>query len=515
MNGLAVLVCVSLLGVQQTWRTTPEGQLEYVLQVEPTFLASLEQGESVTSKLPSTAKVVHRLCLRISAEDLKKAPLRTPEVPPLATAEERAARSEPDIPVAIIVDAQGRAAETTDVSHGWQAEKDGRVQYVVQLSPDLLGKLREGDEIYTNLYPEAGQIEQFIIVSGQSELPRKSAKAPSNATLATRDRRTVAPVAAENPAAYGPVADDNPAPGARLHGPRTAESRASAPKGAALKASESKASAGRAAEPPRLRNPQKFSVGDGGAEQPVEKSVEQPAEQPLYGAQEPEYAPGEENREAAAAPELFPANPMEEVGSTEQPDTTPIYGPGSSPAFKRPARSGSPRAVAAEAPVSERGQFDKKPFDKGQFANAPVNKPKTTPASLAPEKDGNEYLSESETRHSKPRSSFGAADGNVAATTAEEDQSGFDNSRIASVETPKRRTSLSAGTAKSSSKSAPAATAASEEPKPWWPLFFTCCALFLSVGGNLYLGWTAAEFYSRYRLAIERMRSGGRETEED
>jgi hypothetical protein len=37
----------------------------------------------------------------------------------------------------------------------------------------------------------------------------------------------------------------------------------------------------------------------------------------------------------------------------------------------------------------------------------------------------------------------------------------------------------------------------------------------MSVGGNLYLGWTAAEFYSRYRLAIERMRGGSRESSRD
>jgi hypothetical protein len=42
------------------------------------------------------------------------------------------------------------------------------------------------------------------------------------------------------------------------------------------------------------------------------------------------------------------------------------------------------------------------------------------------------------------------------------------------------------------------------------PLMFTVFALFLSIGGNLYLGWTAAEFYSRYRLATERLRSAGR-----
>ena len=106
MNGLAVLVCMGLLGVQQTWRTTPEGQLEYVLQVEPTFLASLEQGESVTSNLPATAKEVHRLCLRFSSADLKKAPQRNLELPPLATAQERAKNGELDIPAALVVDAQ-------------------------------------------------------------------------------------------------------------------------------------------------------------------------------------------------------------------------------------------------------------------------------------------------------------------------------------------------------------------------------------------------------------------------
>jgi hypothetical protein len=55
---------------------------------------------------------------------------------------------------------------------------------------------------------------------------------------------------------------------------------------------------------------------------------------------------------------------------------------------------------------------------------------------------------------------------------------------------------------------APSATG--EDKQTWWPLMFTAFALFLSIGGNLYLGWTAAEFYSRYRLAIDRMRSAAR-----
>jgi hypothetical protein len=45
----------------------------------------------------------------------------------------------------------------------------------------------------------------------------------------------------------------------------------------------------------------------------------------------------------------------------------------------------------------------------------------------------------------------------------------------------------------------------------WWPYWlFVVFSLFLSIGGNLYLGWTAAEFYSRYRLAVDRLRTAGR-----
>lgn len=42
---------------------------------------------------------------------------------------------------------------------------------------------------------------------------------------------------------------------------------------------------------------------------------------------------------------------------------------------------------------------------------------------------------------------------------------------------------------------------------PWWGLTFTTVLLFLSLGGNAYLGWIAAEFYTRYRDTVERMRA--------
>ena len=472
MNGLAVLLCVAVLGVQQSWRTTQEGQLEYVLQVEPRFLASLEQGENVTSNLPATAKEVHRLCLRISAGDLAKVPQRRPDLTPLDSQELRATKGEPDIPVALVVDARGHVEQTTDISHGWVATKDGRVQYLVQLTPDLLGKLREGDEIYMNIYPEAGQIQQFIVFSGQEVLPRKApaaavAAAPPRASFTAKGQSNVAPVAAENPAGPG------------------------------LRAGESKAG-----EPSRLRPPPRYTVAD----EPKEQPAEQPSDQSLYGAQPPLYGPRFDNREPAAAPELFNSNPASEYATEEQPEEAPVYGPVYGPAEYGAAKAATPRVAAAEGPVFERSQFD-----QSQFANTPINKPRTSRTSLTPVNDDSQYLPEEETRPSRPRVGFGSDKGNISTASAEEDRGAIDDNRVAAVESTKGRTSLSVG----STKSSKSAAAEDDEAKPWWPLFFTCCALFMSVGGNLYLGWTAAEFYSRYRLAIERMRGGSRDSDRD
>jgi hypothetical protein len=48
------------------------------------------------------------------------------------------------------------------------------------------------------------------------------------------------------------------------------------------------------------------------------------------------------------------------------------------------------------------------------------------------------------------------------------------------------------------------------QDKPWGPLLFVTFALFFSIGGNLYLAYTALEYHNRYRNAIERLRSAAR-----
>jgi hypothetical protein len=54
-------------------------------------------------------------------------------------------------------------------------------------------------------------------------------------------------------------------------------------------------------------------------------------------------------------------------------------------------------------------------------------------------------------------------------------------------------------------------TASTAPQKETWGVFVVVLfALFFSIGGNLYLAWTALEFHNRYRSAIDRLRSAAR-----
>jgi hypothetical protein len=253
------------------------------------------------------------------------------------------------------------------------------------------------------------------------------------------------------------------------------------------------------------------------ADEKTEQPMEPPAEQPLYGATV---------NDDSGAPDLIRENPAEETPREEQPEE-PLYGAANSgpirsapPHTSRP-HTAPPHVAATEAPPFDHSQFDQTPFDKGQFAGAPTDRPKTTPvgvpkgtrASLTPPDDGNQYLADSERRHSPPRGTFGSGDSNIATTAGEEEQGELENARLASTQPIKEKGSFGAGKGKLA-KSTPAASAGGE-PATWSSWIFVCCALFLSIGGNLYLGWTAAEFYSRYRKAIERMRGGEKDSDED
>jgi len=50
--------------------------------------------------------------------------------------------------------------------------------------------------------------------------------------------------------------------------------------------------------------------------------------------------------------------------------------------------------------------------------------------------------------------------------------------------------------------------AGAEKPKPWMPLLATLFGLFASLGANVFLGWMAVDFRSRYQGLVRRASEG-------
>ncbi|MBW3598513.1 MAG: hypothetical protein KY475_14730, partial [Planctomycetes bacterium] len=64
MNGLALLLAASALGVDYGWRPLQEGGLEYIIQIEPEVFASLAKGGDVLSEIHPQAQDVRRFRIR-------------------------------------------------------------------------------------------------------------------------------------------------------------------------------------------------------------------------------------------------------------------------------------------------------------------------------------------------------------------------------------------------------------------------------------------------------------------
>ena len=67
---------------------------------------------------------------------------------------------------------------------------------------------------------------------------------------------------------------------------------------------------------------------------------------------------------------------------------------------------------------------------------------------------------------------------------------------------PERCHADSPQNAENKATSAPAASALTTPPRPWWALLLTLLGLFASLGGNVYLGWIAWESRRRYQSVI-------------
>ena len=59
MNTLAILIALTTLGVESGYEPATDGQLEYIVQIEPQMVPQLAKGQDVTSELPRGLAVRH------------------------------------------------------------------------------------------------------------------------------------------------------------------------------------------------------------------------------------------------------------------------------------------------------------------------------------------------------------------------------------------------------------------------------------------------------------------------
>jgi len=73
----------------------------------------------------------------------------------------------------------GLAVALFGIDAGWQPLPEGGSEYIIQIEPHMLERLREGEAIQSDILPEARGVRSFRVIVGTDELPREKIPVPS------------------------------------------------------------------------------------------------------------------------------------------------------------------------------------------------------------------------------------------------------------------------------------------------------------------------------------------------
>jgi hypothetical protein len=72
MNGIAVLLTLAAVGVDYGWQPGPDGQLEYIVQIEPSLFEAMRNGREIASEIHPDARGVRRFRIRVGTDPLPR-----------------------------------------------------------------------------------------------------------------------------------------------------------------------------------------------------------------------------------------------------------------------------------------------------------------------------------------------------------------------------------------------------------------------------------------------------------
>jgi hypothetical protein len=472
MNGVALLLAAASLAVDYSWDKNDAGQVEYMVRVEPEVVPNLVAGEEIHSDVPAEAGTVERFRLRVGVDGNQ--PVFTPAAPGRLWASHDKS--------AMLVKARASAVETAGVSFGWQPDESGKVQYYVQIDPALLRTLEVGDEIQAVVDPTAGPVSTFVIFGGNKQLPRLAAGSPP-ANASRNDSiyggNTALAGGTRFPDAASPAAATDQGTnrfGTSGTGSTTTSGAASSPTGSRFDNSPATTTGGRFGTGGAATAPGASTGTDSRTPGPFDNRPSPFNPPPL------ESGSGLNSQDSSRRPSNFGQPPGQGTGVTGQNQGGNLYSPGGAnpPAGDYRSPPQDYRSNTYGAGNGTTGAFDNRPT---------IEPPTSSNMSARPPLDGSTNWGQAPPAQSGP--------------------SAAGNDRTAMIDPATTRgASAPAPQQPASAPVTPAAVTDAEKPWWWGWLVFACCALFVSIGANVYLGWTAVEFYQRYQRAVERVRNG-------
>jgi hypothetical protein len=174
MNGFALLVTAAVLGVDYGWQPDADGQLEYIIQIEPVTLIALRDGQEIVSRLDPYVRNVRRFRIRVGTEMVPRrgTPPREPPTDPS--------------PNATLGDIPG-------IQFGWQPIDERQMEFFVQIAPDRYASMRNGEDIVGRFPADVQNLARIRILSGIDPLPKVGLPSAEPTTLVSESAPTNEP----------------------------------------------------------------------------------------------------------------------------------------------------------------------------------------------------------------------------------------------------------------------------------------------------------------------------------
>ena len=410
------------------------------------------------------------------------------------------------------------------VDYGWHRGPDGEWEYIIQIEPALVDTLSRGQALVSQMPPELRGVRRFRIQIGQGEVPRD--QLPPGGILSVAS-------SLDNPRALGTLASGG------FGGPTSAPGLGGAAPGRWQSTSQPPDPGSYAyrnfdwirAEPVRLdplensfladlRN-QGFEIGPSPSYAPSFPTILAGGRAGLgqpSGGFGPEPSTFDLQRQGAAfpSPPGIPGRFQLPQGPSDPAWNAPPANPG---AFGAPGAFGVPgdfelperprldvdQAHDGEAARRLRLNDDRLLAGRGQTASLP-NPNATNNRMRAPS-----ISLSSPNRARLPGDERLPGEGRAPADerAGQERRGGEREDEERTTASNSNRTSSERAHAEITRTAASRNTASQHATeKLWWPLTTTVLLLFGSLGGNVYLGWLAMDFYRRYRECAWELRTG-------